>query len=149
MIHNQSGATLPGHKSPKPLHKNAHPKIVFREELEMDRRPGEPRHEATNSDCAALKNREALPDHSHATFVEVTKRTQTVLAGNPPANQVANITSLLHRHLSDARQRFAILIERRCIADHEDFGITWNSRLSLDSESPRTVGLGIQPLPGW
>ena len=45
----------------------------------------------------------ALSDYGHAPFVKVTKRTLTVLADNPPANQLTNITSLLHRDLSDAR----------------------------------------------
>jgi hypothetical protein len=102
-IHNQSGAALPGHKSPNPLHRHAYPQAGLSEELEMHRRPSEPGQETAHLEFATLHNREPLPQYSHVTFVKVTKWTLTVLAGKPPANQLTNITSLLHRDLSDAR----------------------------------------------
>ena len=94
---------MPGHKSPNPLHKHAYPQAGLSEELEMHRRPSEPGQETAHLEFATLYNRKALPHYSHVTFVKVTKRTLTVLAGNPPANQLTNITSLLQRDLSNAR----------------------------------------------
>jgi hypothetical protein len=27
--------------------------------------------------------------------------------------------------------------------------MAWDPKISLDSDSPRTIGLGVKPLPGW
>jgi hypothetical protein len=62
------------------------------------------------------------------------------------ANEIARVTSLLHRNLSDPWQRFPILIERGRITNNKDLGIILNGKIASNTHAPRGVGFGSEPL---
>src|ERR1700722_1789862 len=102
----------------------------------MDRRPREPGAESAYLDFAALQHRKTLANHRHAAFVKVAKRAWCGFAGNAVVNHFSRVPPLLHRHLRDARQRFAVLIEGRRVPDHENLGVPWYRQIILYSPSP-------------
>src|SRR5262249_19232876 len=80
-------------------------------------------------------------------FVEISKRFGTVFAGDLPTNQFAYVASLLHRNLSDTRQRLSILVERRGVADHENFRMIWNSKVWLNAHPAGAIHFSLYPFP--
>src|SRR6266403_301928 len=98
---------------------------------------------ATRGDRAdefsALQNCVTLADDGHGAFVEVAKRLGRPLGGKLAPNQFSSIASLLHCNLSNSRQRFSVLIERRRIADHENFRMIWNSKIGLDAHATGAI----------
>src|SRR4029077_6716736 len=56
--------------------------------------------------------------------------------------------SLLHRDLGDATQRFPVLIERRGIADYENFRITGNTQIAFDAHATSAIRFCPQPFSG-
>src|ERR1700732_792668 len=111
----------------------------------MDRCPREPAAKSTYLDFAALEHRKALAHHRHAAFVKVAKRAWCWFVGNAVVNYFSRVAPLLHRHLRDARQRFAVLIEGRRVPDHENLGVPWYRQIILYSHSPGAVCLHLQP----
>src|SRR5437868_14544728 len=107
----------------------------------MDESPRQPREESVQTNFPALQNCVPLADDGHGAFVEIAKRLWRLLAGKLASNQFSSIASLLHCNLSDARQRFSVLIERRRIADHENFRMIWNSKIGLDTNATGAIGL--------
>src|SRR5258708_40214676 len=107
----------------------------------MDESPRQPRNETVQPNFPALQNCVTLADDGHGAFVEVTKRLGRPLAGKLAPNQFASVASLLHCNLSDARQRFSVLIEPGRIADHENFRMIWNSKIGLDAHATGAIGL--------
>src|SRR5262249_15691811 len=87
----------------------------------------------------------AFANCGHGDFVEIGKRFCRLLALKLAPNQFASVASLLHCNLSNSRQRFSILIERRGIADHENFRMIWNSTIGLDKHATAAIGLRPQP----
>src|ERR1700683_1755113 len=112
----------------------------------MDRCPCEPGAESTYLDFAALQHRKALAHHRHAAFVKVAKWAWCRFAGNAVVNYFSRVAPLLHRHLRDAGQRFAVLIEGRRVPDHKNLGVPWHREIVLYSHSPGAVSLHLQPL---
>src|SRR6202167_5040112 len=112
----------------------------------MDGGPREPGAKSTYLDFAALQHRKALAHHRHAAFVKVAKRAWCRFAGNAVVNYFSRVAPLLHRHLRDARQRFAVLIEGRRVPNHENLGVPWYRQIILYSHSPGAVCLHSQPL---
>src|SRR5437762_13847242 len=107
----------------------------------MDESPCEPREETVQTNFPALQNCVTLADDGHGAFVEIAKRLWRLLAGKLAPNQFASVASLLHCNLSDARQRFSVLIERGRIADHENFRMIWYSEIGLDTNANGAIGL--------
>ena len=91
----------------------------------------------------------ALPHDGHGALVEVSKRAGLGSTGRAAVNQPARVPSLLHRHLCDARERLAILIERRRIADYENVRVPGDGEIFADAHSARAVGLDVQPSTRW
>src|SRR5213082_1082697 len=107
----------------------------------MDESPRQPREETVQTNFPALQNCVALADDGHGAFVEIAKRLWRLLAGTLAPNQFSSVASLLHCNLSNSRQRFSVLIERRRIADHENFRMIWNSKIGLDTNAAGAIGL--------
>src|ERR1700720_3801510 len=112
----------------------------------MDRCPREPGAESTYLDFAALQHRKAFAHHRHAAFVKVAKWAWGEFAHDAVVNHFSRVAPLLHRHLRDARQRFAVLIEGCRVPDYENLGVPWYRQIILYSHSPRAVCLHLQPL---
>src|SRR5439155_7755041 len=113
----------------------------LRQKRDVNESPRQPRNETVQVKFAALQNPVAFADHGHGAFVEVTKRLGRPLAGKLAPNQFSSIASLLHCNLSDARQRFSVLIERGRIADHDNLRMIWNSKIGLDTNAAGSIGL--------
>src|SRR5947207_5536124 len=111
----------------------------------MDESPRQPRDEAVQTNFPALQNCVTLADDGHGAFVEIAKRLWRHLAGKLAPNQFASVASLLHCNLSDARQRFSVLIERGRIADHENLRMIWNSKIGLNTHATSAIRFGTQP----
>src|SRR5215475_7038698 len=126
MVHDNSRPTLSAYEQPGPLQKHTDPETNLRQERDVNESPGEPRDKPMQPDFAALQNSVALADYGHVAFVEIAERFGVVFTGDMPTDQFAYVASLLHRNLSDTRQRFPVLVERRGVADHENFRMIWN-----------------------
>src|ERR1043166_5008643 len=103
MVHDESRAPLAGQEQPGPLQKHADPETNLRQEHDVDKSPGTPSDKAMHLNLAALENGIAFTDNGHVAFVEISKRSETVFAGDVTTNQFAYVASLLHRNLSNAR----------------------------------------------
>src|SRR6266550_1553018 len=141
IIHDQTRTALPRQKQPAPLEEHADFQTELRQKRDVNESPPQPREETVQPNFPALQNCVPLADDGHGAFVEVTKRLGRPLAGKLAPNQFSSIASLLHCNLSDARQRFSVLIERRRIADHENFRMIWNSKIGLNTHATGAVGL--------
>src|SRR5436853_4441378 len=141
IIHDQPRTALSGQEQPAPLQEHADFQTELRQESDMDESPPQPREETVQPKFAALQNCVPLADDGHGAFVEVTKRLGRPLAGKLAPNQFSSIASLLHCNLSDARQRFSLLIERGRIAEHENFRMIWNSTIGLNTHATGAMRL--------
>src|SRR6266576_4349286 len=141
IIHDQPRTTLCGQEQPAPLQEHADFQTELRQKRDVNESPRQPRQKAMYVQFAALDNGVAFPDYSHSTFVEISKRLGRPLAGKLAPNQFSSIASLLHCNLSDARQRFSVLIERGRIAEHENFRMIWNSKIGLNTHATGAIGL--------
>src|SRR5207302_6597030 len=112
-----------------------------RQKRDVNESPRQPRDETVQPKFAALQNCVPLADDGHGAFVEVTKRLGRPLAGKLAPNQFSSIASLLHCNLSDARQRFSVLIERRRTADPESSQRFGNWKFGLNTTAPGAIGL--------
>src|SRR5437870_8593307 len=145
IIHDQPRTALSGQEQPAPLQEHADFQTELRQKRDVNESPAQPRNETVQPKCASLQNCVALADDGHGAFLEVTKRLGRPLAGKLTPNQFSSVASLLHCNLSDARQRFSVLIERGRIADHENFRMIWNSKIGLDTNATSTIRFGAQP----
>src|SRR5215472_8066578 len=139
-------ASLPGHIRPNPLQEDAQTETRCGEELQVYRRPSEPRADPAYLDFATLQHRKTLAHDGHAALVKVTEGTKRWFANNAVVNQLSCITPLLHRHLRYTWQRFAVLIEGHRIADNENLGISGHGKVFLNAYPPCVIHFGIQPL---
>jgi hypothetical protein len=89
---------------------------------------------------AALKDGIAFANDSHVTFVEVTERLSPILTLHMAANYLPDIPTLLHRYLCDAGQWLAVLVKRSGVADHKDFRMGWDTKVSLNTNSTGAIG---------
>src|SRR6201999_3635040 len=62
-------------------------------------------------------------------------------------NHLCGVASLLHRHLRNAGQRFAIFLERCGIADDKNLRMSRNREVALNANSTSAICLYVQPLP--
>src|SRR6266576_2087683 len=141
IIHDETRAALPRQKQPAPLQEHAYFQTELRQKRDVNESPRQPRKQTVQTNFPALQNCVPLADDSHGAFVEIAKRLWRLLAGKLAPNQFSSIASLLHCNLSDARQRFSVLIERGRIADHENFRMIWNSKVGLDAHATGAIGL--------
>src|SRR5207302_481399 len=141
IIHDETRTALSGQEQPAPLQQHADFQTELRQKRDVNESPRQPRNETVQTNFPALQNGVAFADHSHVAFVEIAKRLWRLLAGKLAANQFANVASLLHCNLSNSRQRFSVLIERRRIADYENFRMIWNSNIGLDTNATGAIGL--------
>src|SRR4051812_10235016 len=141
IIHDQPRTAMSGQEQPAPLQEHANLQAKLSEKSDVNEGPAEPRDETVELKFTALKNSVSLADNSHGAFVEIAKRLGRLLAGKLAANQFASVASLLHCNLSNSRQRFPVLIERRRITDHENFRMIWNSKIGLDTNATSAIGL--------
>src|SRR6266403_396030 len=141
IIHNQTRSAVSGQEQPAPLQEDADLQTKLSEKSDVNESPAEPRDETVEPKVTALKNSVTLADHSHGSFVEIAKRFWRLLPGKLAPNQFASVASLLHCNLSNSRQRFSVMIERRRIADHENFRMFWNSKIGLDTHATGAIGL--------
>jgi hypothetical protein len=111
VIYDEPGTPLARQVCPDPLQEDAHTQARLRQELEMDRRPCEPCHEAAYADLAALQDGEALTDYRHTAFVKVTEWSGHGFAADTAVNQFPCVSPLLDRHLRNSGQRLSVLIE--------------------------------------
>src|SRR3954447_27014117 len=141
IIHDQPRTALSGQEQPGPLQEHADFQTELRQKCDVNESPPQPRNETVQPKFAALQNCVPLADDGHSAFVEVTKRLGRPLTGKLAPNEFSSIASLLHCNLSDARQRFSVLIERGRVADYENFRIIWNSKIGLDTHATGAIGL--------
>src|SRR5436190_7880753 len=145
IIHDQLRTTLSGQEQPAPLQEHADFQTELRQKRDVNESPAQPRNKTVQPKFTALQNCVSLADDGHGAFVEVTKRLGRPLAGKLAPNQFSSIASLLHCNLSDARQRFSVLIERGRIAEHENFRVTGNAKITLNAHATSTIRFGAQP----
>src|SRR6266480_2210374 len=145
IIHDQPRTALSGQEQPAPLQEHADFQTELRQKRDVNESPRQPRDESVQSNFTAFQNGVAFANHSHVAFVEIAKWLWRLLDGELAPNQFSSIASLLHCNLSDARQRFSVLIERGRIADHENFRMIWNSKIGLDTHATGAIGLRPQP----
>jgi hypothetical protein len=67
-------------------------------------------------------------------------------AGERATQQLAHVSPLLHRDLRDARERMAVLVETRRVADDKDLGMIRHGKFRLHAHASRTIGFHAQPL---
>src|SRR5229473_7313716 len=97
-------------------------------------------------DLSGLQNGEPFSDNRHVAFVEILEWFRRRSAHNAFVNQLARVSSLLKRYLSDSRQRFAVLIERCRVANDKDFRVSWNAEVGLHPYAPCSIGLYVEQL---
>src|SRR5499425_101755 len=148
MIHDQARAPLPGHVQPYPLHEDTDPETRLAQEFEVHGGPCEPGEKTAEAQPAGLQDRETFADDRHRAFVEIAKRGRCGLAVDAAVNHLARIAALLHRDLSDAGQRPAVLIERGRIPDDEDLRVARHADIRLDANAARAIRRRLQPLAG-
>src|SRR5438132_5443586 len=141
IIHDQPRTALSGQEQPAPLQEHADFQTELRQKRDVDESPPQPREESVQTNFPALQNCVALANDGHGAFVEIAKRLWRFLAGKLAPNQFSSVASYLHCNLSNSRQRFSVLIERRRIADHENFRMIWNSKIGLDTNATGAIGL--------
>src|SRR5262249_41352618 len=110
-LHDELRTALPGEIRPYRLYPDPPPVAQSREKRNVDTRPRQPRREPAQLDKARIQNGEAAPDHGHVAFVEIAERRWRGTPGLAPGNHVAHEAPLLHGHLRDPGQGFAILLE--------------------------------------
>src|SRR5262245_55325391 len=110
-LHDELRTALPGEIRPHRLCPDPPPISQSWEKRNMDQSPHQPRREPAQLDEAGIQNGAAAPDHGHVAFVEIAERWWR----GPPrlalGNHVAHEASLLHGHLRDPGQGFAVLLE--------------------------------------
>src|SRR5438477_9059622 len=148
IIHDQPRTTLSGQEQPAPLQEHADFQTELRQKRDVNESPPQPRNETVQTNFPALQNCVTLADDGHGAFVEIAKRLWRFLPEKLAANQFSSVASLLHRNLSNSRQRFSVLIQRRRIADHENLWMIWNSKIGLDTNATGAIGLHPQPFSG-
>src|SRR5579859_128394 len=97
-------------------------------------------------DFSGLQNGEPFPHNRHAALIEVLEWFRRWSAPNAAVNQLARIPALLQGHLSDSRERFAVLIERGGVADHKDFRVSWHGEVRLHAYSSCSISIHVEPL---
>src|ERR1700730_9917526 len=97
-------------------------------------------------DLSGLQNGEPFPHNRHAALIEVLEWFRRRSAHNAAVNRPAGIPALLKCHLSDSRERFAVLIERCSVANDKDFRMPWNAELRLHTSSSCSIGVHVEPL---
>jgi hypothetical protein len=97
-------------------------------------------------DLSRLQNSEPLAHNCHAAIIEVLEWFRRRFTHNAVVNQLARIPALLNCHLSDSRERFAVLIERCSVANHKDVRVSRNAEVRLDTYSPGSIGIHVEPL---
>src|SRR5216683_1999602 len=97
-------------------------------------------------DFPGLQNGEPFPHNRHVSLVEILEWFRRGSAHNAFVNQLARVSALLKGNLSDSRQRFAVLIERRRIANDKDLRVSWNAEVGLHAYAPCSIGIYVEPL---
>src|SRR5258708_25263780 len=97
-------------------------------------------------DLSCLQNGEPFPHHRHVSLIEILEWFRGRSAQNAFVNQLARVPALLKGNLSDSRQRFAVLIERRRVPNDKDLRASWNAEVGLHAHTPCSIGIYIEPL---
>lgn len=145
MIHDEPRASLPCQERPHPLQENAQPEAGLCQEHDVYACPRQPCDRSPNVQLVPLQDGIALTDDGHGALVEVTKWRRFWFAGHAPVNQPARVATLLHRDLCDAAQWFAVLTERRGVADHEDIRMSRQGEVRLNAHAPGAINVSVQP----
>src|SRR5882724_11151743 len=127
IVYDQTRSALTRNICPDPLNEHGHAQTGCRQELQVHGCPCKPSQEAAQMDLSCLQNGEPFPDNRHVALIEIFEWFRRGSANNAFVNQLARVSALLKGHLSDSRERFAVLIERCCVADYKDFGVSWNA----------------------
>jgi hypothetical protein len=97
-------------------------------------------------DLSALQNGEPFPHNRHVALIKVLEWFRRPSAHNAAVNQLAPIPAFLECHLGDSRERFAVLIERRGVANDKDFRVSWHGEVRLHAYSSCSIGSHVEPL---
>src|SRR5208337_2253653 len=111
VIHNEPRAPLTCNIGPNPLQEYRQTETRCRQELKVDRRPGEPRSETAHSHLVTLQDGKSLTNDGHVALVKVTKWTWRRVTGYAAVNDFSCIMSLLHSYLRNAGKRLAVFLE--------------------------------------
>src|SRR6267154_327663 len=112
----------------------------------MDRRPCQPGDKPAHPDRPGLQDGETLADYRHVSLVEVAERMPCGFPRDASVNQLSRITSLLHRNLSDARQRLSVLLEGSSITNHKNLPMPRHATIRLHLDPARAIGFYRQPI---
>src|ERR1700761_4080797 len=145
MIHDEPGSSLVREIRPDPLQEDTQSEARCRQKLEVYKCPGKPSSETTHCYLVTFQNSKALPYYSHVSLIEVREGTGRRSASHTAVNHLCGMTSLLHRHLRNAGQRFAIFLERCGIADDKNLRMSWNREVTLNAYSTGAICLDVQP----
>src|SRR4029453_5292810 len=110
MIHDQASPALTRQICPHPLHEDADAETRLGQELEMYRRPREPREKTAEAQSAGLQDGEPFADDCQRALIEVAERARRRVPADAPVNHYPRMATLLHRHLRDAGRRSPVLI---------------------------------------
>src|SRR6266702_4560033 len=94
---------------------------------------------------AALHDGKAFANYRHVAFVEIAKWRRSGLSEEAFSNQPSRVTSSLHRHLSHAGQRLAVLLNRGGIPDHKNLRMSGHREIGLHFDASRAIGFDSQP----
>src|SRR5258705_4894480 len=101
---NQSRPAIESQVLDRPLDENQNAALELDEVHQMDECPDEPSRKTRNMDTEDVRHRMPPANDGHVAFVEIFERRQVLCALYFPRNRLRGVGSLLHGHLSDARQ---------------------------------------------
>src|SRR6185295_3834777 len=145
MVYNQARASLARQEGPHPLDEYTDSEISRGKKLDMDSSPREPGKESGEMEFSAFQNCKTFAHHRHVAFVEVTERRQSRFPLDPPPNQLSRVASLLQGNLSNAGQRFSVLLQRRGIADDKNFWMPGHGYIGLYLDTSGAICFDAQP----
>src|SRR5207244_9947088 len=98
-----------------------------------------PCHETMHMQAAEIGDASIAPDNRQVPFVVIAKRWQGFLL-QPPADERADIATLLDGHRRHTGQRFAILMSKMGqIANHENLGMARDAEVGLHLHPPGSI----------
>src|SRR5579884_2068789 len=126
---------------------NEHKQAVAKpdQEKDVDSNPGEPGQQAGEVNGSYIDHCKGASHGGQGSFVKVTEWSRMRFSGNSISNHRSYIPRFLKCDRGKAWQRFAVLDHACRIPDHEDAGMTGNSKVRLYLNPAIVVYLGPKP----
>src|SRR5262249_54379381 len=95
---------------------------------------------------AYLQDGKGATDCREIPFVSITEWCCLLLPCHPLSDHSGHIATCLHSYGSDPWQKFPILCDASCIANHKNVGMIRNAQITQHFDPPCTIHIGLQPL---